>query len=288
MEMNSYPVNFWPRGPYESPGAVYETAAEGPLLFDCHPADYERLRLHSGSDPFLGTVPLDDVPQDVLLQDDPFADLAEELPWLEQFTDLSDPFPVAATSPFEELSEPLFAEKAQEIDWDDWSRFIQENHPECQLACGNTAPPSNEEYLPNFVVLESGLQQEPVPVVQTPAPVDDFLYEYEEPEEPAATPEPKPRRGRPPLAKQKRLSKKPRYSPYETEDDDVAPSDARRRALNRDAAFRYRERKKAEKDAFYNEVTTLESRNTWLHARVSTLDSEIARMRSHLKDLGAF
>ncbi|CAJ0950419.1 unnamed protein product, partial [Mesorhabditis belari] len=290
---------------------VYEKSAAGThIAYEA--ADYARLRTHSNSDPFIGIPPVDGewtqngilaTNQMMTIENDPFGDLDEELPWLETFTDLNqyeDHFQYLPTSPLEEE----LTKKAAEVDWEEWDRFLRENHPvEYHFGSGPSSPlPSTfcEEYIPNFEVIESGKrfeEQEIQPPSQSRIPIEAFPEDFEiieeffeiekeEKEEPAR----KPKRGRPRLPKPQRTHKAKRFNPYSDEEEDgdeTNPSDVRRKALNRDAAFRYRERKKAQKEAASSEAQELESRNSWLTGRVSMLTSEIRRMRAHLKDMGA-
>jgi len=60
----------------------------------------------------------------------------------------------------------------------------------------------------------------------------------------------------------------------------------RKKAQNRTAAFRYREKKKAEQDAWDEEIRQLEERNTALKARLRHMEQELSCVKRLMVDTG--
>jgi hypothetical protein len=60
----------------------------------------------------------------------------------------------------------------------------------------------------------------------------------------------------------------------------------RKKAQNRTAAFRYREKKKAEQDAWDAEICQLEGRNTALKARLRDIEQELRTVKRLMLDTG--
>jgi len=77
--------------------------------------------------------------------------------------------------------------------------------------------------------------------------------------------------------------KKSRSSPYEKPVRSVAERKSRKKQQNKDAATRYRQKKKAEADNIHDECSTLELRNKELRDKVDQMTREI----QYLKDLMA-
>ncbi len=60
----------------------------------------------------------------------------------------------------------------------------------------------------------------------------------------------------------------------------------RKKAQNRTAAFRYREKKKAEQDAWDAEICQLEARNTALKTRLRDMEQELRTVKRLMLDTG--
>ncbi|GMS80682.1 hypothetical protein PENTCL1PPCAC_2857 [Pristionchus entomophagus] len=177
---------------------------------------------------------------------------------------------------------------ANNVDWDSWVKYLEDE--EGADSKKNVIPmlpavPKQEEdyYVPQYASIGPNKlpkEEEPTAVFNNyPVKIKEELEDVKDV---------KPVIGRP--------SSRFRFSPYEAEkpkrgrpkkirvpeDQDKMSLNERRKAMNRDAALRYRERKKEELEQLKYEADDLEVRNQILNEQASQLQQEIRIMKIKL------
>lgn len=303
---------------------VYDTATKDSILSD-H-AEYCRLRRESECDPFLGIQKVDDDYSVLNSTFVDCAHEFEGSSCLECFQDLSKFTTYEFSNPDLSL-ECVLNLAASEVDWQIWNKFLDDDstglpYLNQSLGSGGFSPLSNsskcsESCVANVLMEGSTEVKQEVssgPSAHSYFPLlkkvkQEALEECTEGEklvlnspryiktEPVKTefealilPKPRPMimRPAPKIKFTPRPVKSCTLSTGRREQRSFEPPLDRRRELNRDAALRYREKKKAEALALRKEFVSLDSRNKWLRSRTLHLTEEVGRMRSQLKDLGAF